>query len=219
MTLPADRAKGIDVNGWHPIHDFSALPADLSFVGVKATEGNTVTDKALQAHRDGLRARPGLDLVIYYHFARTGRPETQAVRLLDAVGPLQANERLCLDLEVLPDDPGSVLAWVDAFYGRIRRSCPGQRQLIYTSKRIWSQFGNPGWAGAADIDLWAPRYNAVGREPELPAPWTRWTAWQWTDGEAVPFTCPGVGACDANVWNGDRAAVRAWVAGKSLLQG
>lgn len=212
------RARGIDVNHYHPVHDWAAVTASgVSFIGVKATEGNTLTDAALKAHRDGARTQP-FDLVVFYHFARSGRPETQAVRLLDAVGPLQANERLCLDLEVLPDDPGSVLAWVDAFYGRLRRANPGHRHLIYTSRRIWTQFGNPSWAGAADIDLWVPRYNAAGHEPELPAPWTSWTAWQWTDGDVVPFTCPGVGACDANVWNGDRATVRAWVAGTSALR-
>ncbi len=219
MTLP-DRAKGIDVNAWHPIKDYQALAgSNISFVGVKATEGNILTDKAFLAHRDGLRALP-LDLVVFYHFCRSGRPETQAVRLLDAVGPLRPNERLCLDLEVLPDDPGSVLAWVDAFYGRIRRACPGQRQLIYTSKRIWSMFGNPSWAGAADIDLWAPRYNASGHEPELPAPWSErgWHIWQFSDGDVVSYSAPGVGPCDANVWNGDRDALRAWVAGKPLLQ-
>ena len=98
-----DRAQGIDVNGYHPIVDFAALDrANLSFVGVKATEGNTITDKRLVHHRDGLRKLP-LDLVIYYHFARSGDPAKQAARFMAAVGPLQPNERLCLDLEVLPD--------------------------------------------------------------------------------------------------------------------
>lgn len=210
-----DRARGIDVNAYHPIKDFAALGSTgISFVGVKATEGNTITDRQLVHHRDGLRQLP-LDLVIYYHFARSGDPVYQASRLLSVAGPLRSNERLCLDLEVLPDDPGSVLGWVDAFYARIQRAAPSTRQLIYTSKRIWDSFGAPAWPRAArgDVALWAPRYNASGNEPALPAPWASWTVWQWTDGgdHGPSYEVDGVGACDGNVWNGDRAAVRSWV--------
>ncbi len=210
-----DRARGIDVNAYHPVTDFAALAtADLSFVGVKATEGHTVTDPKLVQHRNGLRGLP-LDLVIYYHFARSGDPVAQAARLLNVVGPLKPNERVCLDLEVLPDNPGNVLGWIDAFYGRVQRAYPATKQLIYTSKRIWDSFGSPAWPRAArgDVALWAPRYNASGNEPMLPSPWAFWTIWQWTDGgeHGPDFSVPGVGSCDANVWNGDRAAVQAWV--------
>ena len=212
-----ERARGVDVNRYHPIVDVAALGSSgVSFVGVKATEGNTITDSRLVYHRDALRTQP-FDLVVYYHFARSGDPSRQAARLLEAVGPLQPNERLCLDLEVLPTSEHDVLSWVDAFYARLSRAYPGVRQLIYTSARIWRSFGNPIWARAmrGDVYLWAPRYNAAGHEPELPTPWATWTIWQWTDGgeHGPAFTAPGVGACDANVWNGDRAAVQAWVAG------
>lgn len=209
------RALGIDVNAYHPVVDFAALAAStVSFVGVKATEGNTITDKQLAHHRDGLRQLP-LDLVVYYHFARSGDPVHQAARLLGAVGPLQPNERVCLDLEVLPDDPGTVLRWVDDFYGRIQRAYPGARQLIYTSKRIWDSFGEPQWPRAVrgDVALWVPRYSS--NEPLLPLPWAAWQIWQWSDGgeHGTPFAASGVGTCDANWWNGDRDSIKAWLAG------
>lgn len=209
------RARGVDVNHYHPVTDWAALAGSgVSFVGIKATEGNTIIDASLNAHRDGARIQP-FDLVIFYHFCRSGDPVYQASRLLNAVGPLRANERLCLDLEVLPDDAGSVLAWVEAFYARIQRAYPTTRQLIYTSKRIWDSFGAPAWprASRGDVALWAPRYGA--NEPAMPTPWNNWSAWQWTDGgeHGAPFTTPGVGTCDANYWNGDRDALKAWVAG------
>lgn len=208
-----DRARGIDVNSYHPIIDFAALDrSNLSFVGVKATEGNTITDKSLIAHRDGLR-KLSLDLVIYYHFARSGDPVKQAARLMAAVGPLRPNERLCLDLEVLPDDTSNVLTWMDEFYARIARSYPAMRQFIYTSNRIWQMIGSPVWTRALNLALWAPRYSTI--EPVVPAPWSSWTIWQYTDGgeHGSDYGCPGVGECDANVWNGDRNAVRTWLVG------
>lgn len=210
------RAAGIDVNAYHPVTDFAALGASsISFVGVKATEGNTVTDKKFVHHRDELRQLP-LDLVIFYHFARSGDPVYQANRLLHAIGSLRPNERVCLDLEVLPDDPGSVLAWVDAFYARVQRAYPATRQLIYTSKRIWDSFGSPAWPRAArSVDLWAPRYNSTQTEPLVPAPWSAWQIWQWTDGgeHGSSYNVAGVGECDGNLWNGDRDALKTWVAG------
>lgn len=213
MPTVQERARGIDVNHYHRIADFVAMQeADLSFVGVKATEANHTVDKNLVYHRDGLRKLP-LDLVVYYHFARTGSPVKQAEHLINAVGPLAPNERFALDLEVLPAPPESVLQWVDEFYARLARSYAGMRQLIYTSARIWEAFGNPTW-NRDSVDLWAPRYNATGTEPRLPKPWKKWTIWQYTDGgeHGPDYSCPGVGSCDANVWNGDRAAVRAWMA-------
>lgn len=199
------RAEGIDVSHHKPVRDWSALSASrVYFIGVKATEGTTYLDPTFKLHRDAFRSSP-LHLAIYYHFARPGDPVHQAERFMDAVGPLQANERLCLDLEGSgpTENPTHALAWLDAFYETLMDgACSDRRPFIYTSKRIWRMIGDPAWDLASEIDLWAPRYSRA--EPELPSPWKRWTLWQYSDGESPDvLVTPGVGRCDRNVFNGD----------------
>ena len=199
------RARGIDISHWKAVKDWDAVyDSGVSFVGVKATEGNTYLDPKLRTHRDELRRRP-FKLGIFYHFARSGSAVKQAERLEDSVGSLRDNERLCLDLEVCPtQNPDQAVEWLDDFFETLLNGvCSNRRPLLYTSKRIWRQIGNPEWSFASEVDLWAPRYNPV-EEPKLPLPWVAagWTFWQWSDSEKIP----GIdGGCDANYFRGDEA--------------
>lgn len=210
------RAKGVDVNRWHPVKDFSQLAtADVSFVGVKATEGLHTVDKRLVYHRDGLRALGSkLDLIIYYHFARSGDPADQSAMLMSAVGALRANERLCVDLEVSLGDHVDIDDWLTSFFFGVHIRYPGKKQFVYTSRRVWNQLGGGLWPGH-ETELWAPRYNNADLEPRIPSPWPTWKIWQWTDGgdHGPSFSCPGIGECDANYWNGDVDDLRKWVSG------
>jgi lysozyme len=203
------RALGIDVSHWKPVVDWSAVEASgVSFVGVKATEGRTAVDSKLRAHRNGFRQQPFL-LGVYYHFARSGSARDQADRLLDNVGVLQPHERLALDFEVVPTAaPEDGLAWIAQFFARLDTTYADRRHILYTSKRLWRMIGDPEWPGAANVDLWCPRYNAAGVEPSLPKPWKNWSIWQWTDGDYPEHVTPGVGRCDANWFQGDETALR-----------
>ena len=150
-----NRASGIDVSHWKPILDFRALKSsDVSFVGVKATEGHSYVDPAFEAHRKGIRQN-GFSLGIYYHFARSGNPIAQAEWFAKTVGKLEENERVCLDLEVVPvlDDvasssknPRAAVNWVTRFYDVLFERYPDRRPLIYTSKRIWRMLAPEGLA-------------------------------------------------------------------------
>jgi len=189
----------------------AVIDAGVKFVGVKATEGVTFTDPRLLFHRAGLRTQP-LNLVVYYHYGTSGDPRRQADHIMDTIGPLRDNERLVLDLEGedvsdLPAAPDAILAWLDGFYTELLASaCSDRRPFIYTSKRIWDMFGNPAWDLASEVDLWTPRYGP--HEPELPAPWTAWTIWQFSQ----TYTINGVsGPCDANWFAGDESALREYV--------
>jgi lysozyme len=222
-----EHARGLDVSHYHPVQDWGTLvssPEKPVFIGVKATEGANRLDPKLQVHRDSFRASSML-LGIYYHFARPGDARAQAEYFMSSVGPLDPRERLCLDLEVpVCQDvgeafrPHATLAWVDAFYATLTGPegfSADRRPLIYTSARVWRGLvGDLPWvAGTVGVDLWAPRYNDQGHEPALPVPWAQrgWHVWQWTDGQTPPYTLPGVGACDGNVWNGDEENLRAYM--------
>lgn len=209
-----ERAKGIDVSHWKPIKDMAAVwDSGVRFVGIKASEGPTYVDPSFRKHREEVRMTP-MSLVIYYHFARTGSAGKQAERFMDATGDLRNNERLCLDLEVSPTpNPNDALAWVEDFYEELMQgACSDRRPMIYTSKRIWRTIGDPDWAMASEVDLWSPRYNAQGVEPDLPKPWQDigWKIWQWTDGAFPEHVTPGVGKCDGNVFAGDDQALAAF---------
>jgi GH25 family lysozyme M1 (1,4-beta-N-acetylmuramidase) len=201
------RALGVDVSHYHPVTDFTKLmSAGVSFVGIKATEGKSFKDPKLKDHRSGFRTNP-FKLGVYYHFARPGDPKDQANFFMDTVGQLLPKERLCLDFE---DDKNGLptvdLKFIDTFYTTLMGGiCADRPSMIYTSKRVWSQIGNPTWALASDVHLWAPRYGTY--EPDLPAPWKAWTFWQFSEAESFD----GVpGTFDANYFNGDEAALDAY---------
>jgi lysozyme len=211
--LDPTRAQGIDVNHYRPCSDFGAVfGAGMTFVGIKATEGISVVDSFLGAHRAGARAQP-FHLVTYYHYARPGDADAQAERLMDRVGVLRDNERLALDVE---GDAAPNIHWIEAFIAKVASAYPDRRPIVYTSARIWDQIGKPAWprATAGGVDLWAPRYNHAGNEPALPSTfsspvWPAWTFWQ--DSEAFP--CPGVsGPCDHSVFRGTADELRAYAA-------
>lgn len=215
-------APGIDVSHYRPIKSFAALAkSSVRVIGVKATEGGSLWDSRLLYHKTGIRNMLGLNdaLVIYYHFARSGDPKQQAKFFLNTVGDLRPNERVALDLEVLPAAPADTLNWVTAWY-QAQWELRGVKDpklsgdFIYTSKRIWSMFGNPDWSYSNLVSLWAPRYNSE-RTPELPKPWesTGFRLWQWSDGDIPdgPVEWPGVGSCDLNVWNGTSSDLKEWM--------
>lgn len=205
------RAKGIDVSRWKPVKDWKALKnSGVTFVGMKATEGNSVVDSTVRSARDNFRAT-GFALGVYYHFARSGRADHQAERLVDTVGQLQSNERLALDFEVMTTAmPEDGLTWIQLFCKTLKAAYPDRRPIIYTSKRIWRMIGDPvAPVMTAEVDLWVPRYNSQAIEPELPTPWKTkgWTFWQWSDGDFPVSVTPGVGKCDANYFQGDDKAL------------
>jgi len=218
---PTNRARGLDVSHHRPVKDWSALlraPERPVIVGIKATEGLKFTDPMLMEHRKGFRDHPFL-LGVYYHFARSGNAFDQAKRFQDRVGPLENNERLCLDLEVTPaSSQERALDWVDAFYSELMGgACSDRRPFIYTSKRKWDEIcgGKPWVLGTTEVDLWAPRYNGTGTEPKLPRPWEKrgWSIWQWSDGDFPTHELPGVGECDGNYWKDDEDDLRAYMDG------
>src|SRR6185437_1822417 len=193
-------AKGIDVSHWDRVRDFTAIPSDIVMFGAKATEGAGIVDGALLSHRDGARAR-------------AGDPAAQAQHAADVVGPLAPNECLVLDCE---RSSGVDAAFVEGFYAETERLGLGRPfDLWYGSVGSWPPGQDWKRATSGKVALWAPRYRSGGQPPHLPAPWAGWAIWQWTDGGQTgdPYGCRGVGPCDANVFNGSRAALQAFVAG------
>lgn len=206
-----NRARGIDVSHYQDVTSWSDIyDSGVSYVGVKATQGNTFTDPKLSEHRAGARSQPFV-LVFYYHFAAPGDAAAQAGRFMDTVGELRGNERLCLDLE---DDktgkPAVDLVWAEAFFAALT---PGFRKLLYTSQRIWSQLGNPSsWGPAQSLDLIVPRYGPD--EPRVPSAWQTWVFWQNSEEGVVPGIS---GKCDTSFFNGTVDMLKSYAATSALV--
>lgn len=215
------RAHGIDVNHFHPVHDWNLLAAQgFEIFGAKATNG-LGTDQMFAWHRTEARKLDGFDLVVYYHFPT---PRSSAVAQADhfaefaqAGGGLRANERLALDIEWdrhtnwCPD-----IRFVEEFFGELLRLCGDRRAFAYTSARVWTDYlGGAAWPGAIATDVWLAHY---GSEASLQLPrfgadvaypvWPHWTLWQDSD----TYVAPGIeGACDHSVFNGDRDQLRRYM--------
>lgn len=170
------RAHGVDVSHWKPVRDWKALvESGVSFIGMKATNGNGGVDDTLAAHIKGFRQSP-LALGIYYHFPKPGPADKQArflVQQLTRIEPMHPNERLALDIE--GDGPTEnykdAIGWIDLFFKTIHTET-GKFPILYTSARVWRMLGNPSWELAPKVDLWLPRWASGHKEPVLPGPWS-----------------------------------------------
>lgn len=213
---------GPDVSHFRPVRDWDALgKSGATFFAAKATEGLQHVDPTFAAHRAGIRERPEFSTVVYYHFLRCEKsPQDQADFFARTVGPLQPRERLCLDFEDKSYEALDVdvvchhgLEYLEAFFARLEQigATYGSRPLIYTSARHWDAIDRPAWSRASQLDLWVPRYCDPPKEPaRLPAPWSSWSIFQWTDGkDGVHFNVPGIGLCDVSVLAGPNMCTEA----------
>ncbi len=178
-----------------------AAAAGVRFVYHKATEGHGFVDEQYRTRRR-LAAAVGLPFGAY-HFARPGRStgQVQARHLLDVATPRPGDLVPVLDLE---DDGGlgrrALTAWVRAFVGEVRDRT-GARPLVYTPFDLDDSCG---------CGLWVARYNDAMRPPRVPAPWTAYDVWQFSDGRfGRPAGVPGLGRVDLDTLAGDPAAALA----------
>jgi lysozyme len=144
-----------------------------------------------------------------YHF---GRPATDAnaqaeyfVSVVRSAGGFMEGSSLPLVLDLEQADglgPPAVWAWTQTFMRRLQ-SLTGHVGIIYVGKYFWQdQVGNP--SDSLGAPLWLPAY---GNNPRVPAAWSAWTFWQWTD----KWSCPGVaaGGLDGNYFAGSEAQLHA----------
>ena len=196
--------KGIDVYAgdgaieWHKV-----VEDGNTFVFVRGAYGN-VQDKSAIANAAAARA-VGLKVGLY-HFVRARMdPESQLQALTQAldlakIGP--GDLPPAIDIE---DNPGydgpwnnddnaayldGVADWVKQITQRI-----GKAPIVYTRSSFWAQLGNPG--GYGGCPLWVASYR--NDAPKLPASWSEYAFWQYSDAGAVSGIS---GHVDVNYFNG-----------------
>lgn len=202
----SERARGIDVSGYQPVVDWTAVAGSgVSFAFIKCTEATAFRDRSFAQHwPDAKRAQL---LRGAYHFFRPKLdPVLQAQHFLSFLsdpGELPP----VLDVEVSDGVPSTKLvagvrAWVSVVSARVGRP------LIYTSPGFWGSLPNSEEV-AAITDLWVGAWTTS--VPSGLGGWPKWTFWQHTNHAQVPgIQAPN--GLDADYFNGSLAELRTYSA-------
>jgi lysozyme len=222
----------IDISHNVTVTDFAAVRrSNILAVLHKVSEGGDWVDPSFDKRRRQAEAA-GLLWGGYHFGTRQYSGEKQAATFLSTCQPGPATV-MALDLEPNEANPRNTmtLPQAEAFVLAVQRAT-GRLPMVYT---------HPSWAngerygrrrlslGAAvtpgsllsRCDLWLADYREV---PEVPYAWANkgWTLWQYVADETAanfaygsePRAVEGVGHCDRNLFNGDKAALyRFWKGG------
>lgn len=222
------RLPGLDISHYQAQVDWQKLKkSGCEFVFLKATEGGDYVDRTFATRREECKA-VGIPVGAYHFF----RPKTavmlQIANFVGTVGRIQPGEmRPVLDVEVpslwnglseeelsveraelraqwnsikIEDRVKMVVQWCEA----VEAGC-GLPPIIYMS----SSFAGEVLGNAPELarwTLWVAHYTTAA-DPWVPAPWSNWTFWQYTDKgsiEGVP------GHVDLNWFNGTSEELQAY---------
>jgi lysozyme len=180
-------------------------PADLQaakkdgILGViyKATQGLTFKDPTYQLNRQ--KARDAGLLWGAYHFGTGSDGVGQAEFFLSVVQPGNG-DLLVLDFEQNPQGTTMTAEEARAFVTHIRE-VTGQWPGLYGGSLVKELLGTSKDPVLGNCWLWLSQY---GPTAVVPANWSQWTMWQYTDGAQgpEPHQVAGIGRCDRDKFNG-----------------
>jgi GH25 family lysozyme M1 (1,4-beta-N-acetylmuramidase) len=176
------RTPGIDVSHWQGEINWKLVAAQgYRFAAIRATVGNYHTDSRFYENWRGAR-EAGL-LVSAYHVVKPkNTAESQITRLFDVLEDRVPDLPLVLDVELTDDQtPAVITGIVRECIQRIEQQA-GRKPIIYTGAWFWNPNLLRG-AEWANCDLWIANYGV--ENPGLPADWTAWRIWQYSDKGSV----------------------------------
>jgi lysozyme len=196
----------IDISHWQTVSSYQDVrDAGIALVFHKATQGIKYVDEKYKENIAGFQA-VGVACGAY-HFGVGGDGSDQADHFLSVADP---NSLLVLDLEVNPGGSSMTLEGAEEFVQYVK-DVTGRYPGLYSGYRIREMLGNRTDTPLACCWLWTARYSAA---PVIPRAWKKWTFWQYTDGKNGPGACltGGIGLCDRDVFNGDEAEFKDFMA-------
>jgi lysozyme len=189
----------IDISHHNGNVDLARAKQD-GIVGVihKATQGTGMFDNKYQLNRQNAQAA-GL-LWGAYHFGTKADGAAQADFFLSKAN---ADDQTLLVLDYEPNGNSTMtLSQAKAFVSRVNQ-VTGRFPGLYSGSLIKDQLGGqPVDPILSQCFLWIAQY---GPQPKnIPATWSTWTLWQYTDGVAgpSPHSVDGIGPCDRDQFNG-----------------
>ena len=209
---------GIDVS-WvqQGINYEKVAAAGFRFAVYKAAEGVSGVDSTALAHAAGFRSVGMLAIPYLFLHPAHGAPELQVRNLMRAMGDTWPG-RVCLDIETrqAPDSNGELVRFLEMAVDECLRwgvlapaiyTFPDFARRLQPELGASSLGGCPLWMASFPRQPWAP---SPADRPYVPMPWVSWTMWQY--GADNGYRVPGVfGDCDRDLFNGDEAALRAWL--------
>ena len=211
-----ERTMGIDVSRWQ---DDNSTPQRMNFTKAYDAGARFVFVKASQA------CWMDEDMLYNWKSAKDALLLRGAYLYLDWTR--SAVEQAHFFCNLLEKDPGELPPVVDFerrkgvpndAVDRLEIACNiieerlNKFAIIYTSPYYWREYGSEDeWWNLHD--LWIANYEVI--KPYVPAPWDKWTFWQWTDkGNGKLFGAESYGL-DMNWFNGSFDALIAY-AGATL---
>ncbi len=175
--------QGIDVSRWQGEIQWERVAgAGYRFAVIRATVGDNYTDPRFHANWIGA-GNAGL-LVSAYHVVKPEHPaESQIARLFETLNDRKANLPLVLDIELSGGlSPAEITTCIKDCLQRVEQM-GGRKPIIYTAKWFWNAHVLPSseWS---EYDLWVANYGVSA--PALPAGWSAWKFWQYSDKGSVP---------------------------------
>jgi lysozyme len=201
---------GIDVSYYQGTINWTSVKnAGIKFAFVRLSDGDTFQDPKFSANWTGAK-QAGIVRGAYQFFRPSQNVTAQADKMIAAIGTYQKGD-LPPVIDVEADGglaPATVASKVRQWVDRVRNAL-GVDPIVYTGKYFWrDEVGSP--ASFANNPLWIAQYTSMC--PDLPAPWQKWTFWQYTDSGSVAGIS---GKVDTNRFNGSVADLLAFAGGTS----
>ncbi|GAB1511729.1 hypothetical protein JCM33774_37710 [Actinophytocola sp. KF-1] len=196
----AEYVRGIDVASHQ--HDNGATidwnqvaASGIRFTAVKATEGNYYLNPDYASDMAGAQAAGMYSFA--YHFATPNDSNgvvqadyflaranyTSNGKTLRPVVDLEWNPYLEYANACYDKTPAELVTWVQDYVNRIKVRT-GIEPIIYTAASWWQQC-LAGSTAFASYPLWVAHYTTA-TSPNLPAGWSDWDLWQYSNKQTVP---------------------------------
>jgi GH25 family lysozyme M1 (1,4-beta-N-acetylmuramidase) len=188
--------QGIDVASYQGLPNWTNVKnSGKTFAFTKATEGTTYTNPDFATNWARMKSA-GLIRGAYHFGHPSVDPVAQANYFCNVVQPTHGDLQMMLDIEVTDGrTPSQVRSWIVAFINQIvaRTGRPG---IIYTGFYFWRDSAGNG--SNLNCPLWLAAYVS-NPAPYVPAAWSTWSFWQYTDAGSVPGVSGNV---DRDAFNG-----------------
>jgi len=195
-------AHGIDLSHHDGGVDWTDVAAaGHTFAIVKASEGVDNPDPSFPGHWPAMK-EAGLIRGAYHFYVTEDDPAEQAKLFIATVDLQPGDLAPAVDIELLGHDtrPG-LPARLKTFLSILEQHY-GVKPIIYTGPNFWDANLD---ATFGDHPLWVAEYGVS--DPRLPAGWTEWHLWQYSQDVTVPGVEKAVDASHVNRTGADLGAL------------